>query len=107
MEAINDVQSLKEACRWAFEDTRTAPSAAQQQVGDTLRHTCRPTGVRAEWGGGPAKSELFDLSEDSGLSEEDEVGCPKSGYSINLLAIARQRTGDGRREDQRGRGEGS
>ena len=59
MEAINDVQSLKEACRWAFEDTRTAPSATQQQVSESLRHL--------------------------GLSVEDGVRCPKSGNSIDIL----------------------
>ena len=36
VEAINDMQSLKEACRWAFEGTKTAPSATQQQVSETL-----------------------------------------------------------------------
>ncbi len=58
VEAINDMQSLKEACRWAFEGTKTAPSATQQQVILTL---CQ-----------------------MGLSVEDEVRCPKSGYSIDM-----------------------
>jgi hypothetical protein len=62
VEALNDLQSLKEACRSAFEGKRTAPSAAQQQVSETLRHM--------------------------GFSVEDEVRCPKSGYSIDLLAIS-------------------
>jgi hypothetical protein len=52
-------QSLKKACPWAFESTKTAPSATQQQVSETL---CR-----------------------MGLSVEDEVHCPKSGYSIDML----------------------
>ena len=30
-------QSLKKACPWAFESTKTAPSATQQQVSETLR----------------------------------------------------------------------
>ncbi len=36
VEEINGMQSLKEACRWAFEGTKTAPSATQQQVSETL-----------------------------------------------------------------------
>jgi hypothetical protein len=36
VEAINDMQSLKEACRSAFEGTKTAPSATQQQVSEML-----------------------------------------------------------------------
>jgi hypothetical protein len=36
VEAINDMQSLKEACRSAFEGTKTAPSATKQQVSETL-----------------------------------------------------------------------
>jgi len=59
VEEINDMQSLKEACRWAFEGTKTAPSATQQQVSETLCHM--------------------------GLSVEDEARCPKSGYSIDML----------------------
>ena len=59
VEAINDMQSLKEACRWAFEGTKTAPSATQQQVSETLCHM--------------------------GLSVEDEARCPKSGYSIDMV----------------------
>ena len=61
VEAINDVQSLKETCRSAFEGTKTNPSAAQQRVSKTLR--------------------------DIGLSVEDEVRCPKSGYSIDMLVV--------------------
>jgi hypothetical protein len=41
VEAINDMQSVKEACRSAFEGTKTAPSATQQQVSETLRHRLR------------------------------------------------------------------
>jgi hypothetical protein len=59
VEAINDMQSLKEECRLAFEGTKTAPSATQQQVSETL---CQ-----------------------MGLSVEDEARCPKSGYSIDML----------------------
>jgi hypothetical protein len=42
----------------AFEGAQTNPSATQQQVSETLRHM--------------------------GLSVEDEVRCPKSGYSIDM-----------------------
>jgi hypothetical protein len=59
VEAINDMQSLKETCRSAFEGTQTNPSAAQQRVSKTLR--------------------------DMGLSVEVEARCPKSGYSIDML----------------------
>jgi hypothetical protein len=62
VEAINDVQSLKVTCRSAFEGAQTNPSAAQQHVSKTLR--------------------------DMGLSVEDEVRCPKSGYSIDMLVHA-------------------
>jgi hypothetical protein len=43
VEATNDMQSLKETCPLAFEGTPAAPSATQQQVGETLRHSwsCR------------------------------------------------------------------
>ena len=54
-----DVRSLTDACREAFVGTPVAPSAAQQQVSETLRHM--------------------------GLSVEDEVRCPKSGYSIDMI----------------------
>ena len=50
---------MKEACRAAFEGEQTNPSATQQQVILTL---CQ-----------------------MGLSVEDEVRCPKSGYSIDML----------------------
>ena len=43
----------------AFEATQTTPSATQQQVSEKLRHM--------------------------GLSVEDEVRCPKSGYSIDMI----------------------
>ena len=59
VEAIKDMQSLKDTCRLAFEGAQTNPSATQQQVSETLRHM--------------------------GLSVEDEVRCPKSGYSIDML----------------------
>ena len=58
-EAINDMQSLKEACRSAFEGTKPAQSATQQEVSKTLRQ------LR--------------------LSVEDEARCPKSGNSIDML----------------------
>ena len=38
VEAINDMQSLKETCRSAFVCAPAAPSATQQQVSETLRH---------------------------------------------------------------------
>ena len=63
MEAIKDMQSLKETCRAAFEGTQTTSSATQQQVSETLRHM--------------------------GLSVEDEVRCPKSGYSIDMVTHVR------------------
>jgi hypothetical protein len=43
-------------------------------------------------------SDLLHISEDSGMSVEDEVRCPTSGYSIDMSA--RQRPGDGRRGEQ-------
>ena len=58
MEAVNDMCALKETCREAFECAKSAPSATQQQVSETLRRL--------------------------GLSVEDEVRCPKSGYSIDM-----------------------
>jgi hypothetical protein len=62
VEAIKDRQSLKEACRSAFEGAQTNASASQLQVSKTLR--------------------------DMGLSVEDEVRCPKSGYSIDVHCTA-------------------
>ena len=59
MEAGNDMCALKETCREAFECAKSAPSATQQQVSETLRRL--------------------------GLSVEDEARCPKSGYSIDML----------------------
>jgi len=59
MEAINDMRSLKETCREAFVCAKAAPSGTQQQVSETLRHM--------------------------GMSVEDEVRCPKSGYSIDMM----------------------
>ena len=58
-EAIKDLQSLKETCRAAFEGTQTNTSETHKQVSETLRHM--------------------------GMSVEDEVRCPKSGYSIDML----------------------
>jgi hypothetical protein len=62
VEAIHDLQSLKVTFCSAFEGAQTAPSASQQQVSKTLR--------------------------DMGLSVEDEVRCPKSGYSFDMLVHA-------------------
>jgi len=59
MEAINDMRALKETCREAFVRAKAAPSATQQQVSETLRRM--------------------------GMSVEDEVRCPKSGYSIDMM----------------------
>jgi len=59
MEAINDMQALKVTCREAFVCAKAAPSATQQHVSETLRHM--------------------------GMSVEDEVRCPKSGYSIDMM----------------------
>jgi hypothetical protein len=72
VEAIHDLQSLKVTCRSAFEGAQTAPSASQQQVGKTLR--------------------------DMGLSVEDEVRCPKSGYSIDMLVSCTRTTAPWRQE---------
>ncbi len=58
MEATNDMQSLKETCPLAFEGIPAAPSATQQQVGETLRQI--------------------------ELSVKHEARCPKSGYSIDI-----------------------
>ena len=59
MVALDDVRSLRDACRLAFVCSKTAPSAVQQEVSETLRRM--------------------------GLSVEDEARCPKSGYSIDML----------------------
>jgi hypothetical protein len=59
MEAVNDMCVLKETCREAFECSKSAPSATQQQVSETLRRL--------------------------GLSVEDEARCPQSGYSIDMF----------------------
>jgi hypothetical protein len=59
VEPINDMRSLKAACRSAFECRETVPSATQQQVSETLRIL--------------------------GLAVEVEVRSPKSGYSIDML----------------------
>ena len=62
MEAVNDMCALKETCRDAFECAKSAPSATQQDVGETLRHM--------------------------GMLVEDEARCPKSGYSIDMITTA-------------------
>ena len=73
--ALGDVQALKEACRLEFVSARTTHSTSQQQVSNTLRRI--------------------------GLSVEDEVRCPKSGYSIDMvvtdsaLAVGGERSGGG------------
>jgi len=59
MEAVNDMWALKETCLEAFVCAKAAPSGTQQQVSETLRHM--------------------------GMSVEDEVRCPKSGYSIDMI----------------------
>jgi hypothetical protein len=59
VEEIKDMQSLKDTCRVAFEGAQTNPSATQQRVSETMRHM--------------------------GLLVEDEVRCPKSGYSIDMI----------------------
>jgi hypothetical protein len=48
------------------------------------------------------RSDLFGLSEDSRAvgGGRGNVRCPKSGYSIAQYDRARQRPGDGRREEQ-------
>jgi hypothetical protein len=76
VEAINDMQSVKEACRSAFEGTKTAPSATQQQVSETLCHM--------------------------GLSVEDEARCPKSGYSIDMLVHDSGRGMGGEKNNSKG-----
>jgi hypothetical protein len=58
-EAIDDMRALRERGREAFECAKAAPSAMQQQVSETLRRM--------------------------GMSVEDEVRCPKSGYSIDMI----------------------
>jgi len=70
MEVISDMWALKETCREAFECSKSAPSATQQQVSETLRHM--------------------------GMSVEDEVRCPKSGYSIDMIVSHRNDHDSGR-----------
>jgi hypothetical protein len=53
--------TLKETCHKALACAKAAPSATQQQVSETLL---------------------------LGLSVEDEVRCPKSGYSIDMITTA-------------------
>jgi len=59
VDKLNDVPALTDACRSSFVRAKAAPSASQQQVSETLRGM--------------------------GLSVEDEVRCPTSGYSIDML----------------------
>jgi len=59
VEAIDSMRSLKETCRSAFEGASAAPSTTQQQVSETLRRM--------------------------GMSVQEEVRCPKSGYSMDML----------------------
>jgi hypothetical protein len=76
MEAVNDMWALKEACREAFECTKSAPSATQQQVSEILRQV--------------------------GQSVEDEARCPKSGYSIDMLVHVHEAPWEGRGAAGRG-----
>ena len=80
MEAFNDMWALKATCREAFECAKSAPSATQQQVSETLRRL--------------------------GLSVEDEARCPKSGYSIDILVHVHDSSLGGDRSS-RGGGVGS
>jgi len=59
LEAINVMHSFKETCRLALEGQLIASSAAQKQVSETLHHM--------------------------GLSVQEEIRCPTSGYSIDML----------------------
>ena len=59
VEAMNNLLSLKVTRRTEFEGAQTAQSLTQQQVSKTLR--------------------------DMGLSEADEVRCPKSGYWMMMF----------------------
>ena len=80
MEAINDMWALKETCREAFECAKSAPSATQQQVSETLRRL--------------------------GLSVEDEARCPKSGYFIDMLVHVHDSSLGGERSSRGGVGSG-
>jgi hypothetical protein len=71
VEEIKDMGYLREACRAAFEGSRTAPLLSQQQVSERLRHM--------------------------GLSVKDEVFCPKSGYSIDMIVHDSGRVMEGER----------
>jgi hypothetical protein len=62
VEAIKDMQSLREACCLAFEGAQTNPSSTQLKVSEMLSHM--------------------------GLSVEDEVRCPKLGYFMDMRAVA-------------------
>jgi hypothetical protein len=67
VEAINDMQSLKQTCCSAFEVKQTNPSGAQQQASETLRR----------------------------MGLKDEFRCPKSGYSIDKLVHERRSSSAG------------
>ncbi len=69
------MQPLKEACRSVFEGARTAPSANQEQLSETMRHM--------------------------GLSVEDEARWPKSGYSIDMIVHDSGRGMGGERREER------
>jgi len=56
---LNEVPALPATCHWEFVREETASSVSQRQVSETLRRM--------------------------GLSVEDEVRCPTSGYSIDML----------------------
>jgi hypothetical protein len=73
VEIINGMQPLKKTCCSAFEGIQTNPSATQQQVSETLRHSYCRDGC------------LFLKTRGSRLSVEDEARSPKSGYSIAML----------------------
>jgi len=77
---INDMRALKETCREAFVCAKSAPSATQQQVSETLRHVAV--------GGGRGTLPRVRI-----LHRHDRG--------------ARQRPGDGRREEQQHKPVGS
>ena len=76
MEAVNDMWALKETCLEAFVCAKAASSGTQQQVSETLRHM--------------------------GMSVEDEVRCPKSGYSIDMMVHDSGRGREGERSSSTG-----
>ena len=76
VEAINDMWSLKETCREAFECAKSVPSVTQRQVSETLRHM--------------------------GLTVEDEARCLSSGYSIDMLVHDSGRGMGGEKNNSKG-----